>query len=204
MRTRTQTHTHNGPWSVYVCVRARSTSTRVGGGGVRRLRRHSIIVTHPPRQTVVVLRPRPRPTAGRDTRTTNRHAAARRTAGGSIRRDRNTVYVRPLPTTLVRWLARSIHTPETLQRAVAGRGRVGGMASGLFVSIGWVEEWTPRTIFPTTKRGRAHPIFHYWTAAAPSEQEIDGSENGVWYALSLPHVSAILFYARKPFDKKII
>lgn len=112
---------------------------------------------------IVVLRPRPRPTAGRDTGTTV-DDAARRTAGGSIRRDRNTVCVRPLRTAMVRWLARSIHTPETLQRVVAGRGRVAGSASGLLVSVGWVVEWAPRTIFPATKCERAHPIFHHLSA----------------------------------------
>lgn len=91
--------------------------------------------------------------------TTNRHDAARfgRTAGGSIRRDRNTVCVRaPSPSALVG--AVHSHSGEKLHRAAPARHP---MACGLFVSVVGLASGMDAANDFSDDGARAHPIFHH-------------------------------------------
>jgi len=136
----------------------------------------------------VVLRPRPRPTAGCDTRTTNRHDTQLAVQ-----------QVDPYAVTEIPCVSAPPHagTPVSAvhshsRDAPTRRRRPRTCSSGLFASVGWVAEWAPRTSFPTTKLEHATRLFTIHAAGAMDRW----LRNGVWYAHRYCPTSRLHYFTR--------
>lgn len=170
------------------------------GGGVRRLRRHSTIVTHPPRKTIVVLRPRPRPTAAATPvlRTGTTQRAVRQ--------------VDPYAVTEIPCVCAPTQSTGTLVSAVHSQSRNAPTRR----RRPWTYRWDGERVvcfgrvggrvdaaddFPDDEARARAPDF---SLSHRRRNRRSMARKRCWYSLALSHVLTILFYARKPFDKNII